>query len=295
MATLSLAGAGLALVADAWGPDDGPPVLLLHGAGQTRHAWRSTGELLGGHGWRAVAVDLRGHGDSDRAADGRYVLRAFADDVLGLARAMPGPPVLIGASLGGLASLVAIAEGGPGTASGLVLVDIATHVERSGSARVQDFMRRHPDGFDSLEEVAAAVSAFRPERPPTNDVSRLRRNVRRRPDGRWEWHWDPRLMDGGVDSLTHEVRNVHTGEVELAHRAVVRAAARAVTLPTLLVRGQRSELISDESVRQLQADMPHADYVNVRDAGHMVVGDDNAAFNDAVLAFLRSLRPASRR
>ena len=54
--------AGNRLVADVYG-DAGQPVLLLHGGGQTRHAWRRTAEHLARAGATAYALDQRGHGD----------------------------------------------------------------------------------------------------------------------------------------------------------------------------------------------------------------------------------------
>ena len=61
---------GIHLVADRWGAADAWPVLLMHGGGQTRHAWGNTASVLADHGWQAVSLDLRGHGDSEWAADG---------------------------------------------------------------------------------------------------------------------------------------------------------------------------------------------------------------------------------
>jgi pimeloyl-ACP methyl ester carboxylesterase len=280
-----LTGHGLTLAADTFGPPDGPPVLLFHGGGQTRHAWGGTARLLGDKGWRATTVDLRGHGDSDWAGpDGGYTLDEFAADVRASAAAQARPPVLIGASLGGLASLVAIAEAPAGTsvASGLVLVDVAPRLEEEGIARIAEFMLGHLDGFASLDEVADAVAAYNPHRPRPTDLSGLRKNVRLRDDGRWYWHWDPRFLLGGPIDEPRSVRN----EDRLDE------AARALTLPTLLVRGRQSDVLSEEGVRQLLALVPHAGYVDVGGAGHMVAGDRNDAFNDAVVEFLRQQLPA---
>lgn len=281
--SLRLAGADLTLAADAYGPVDGPPVVLFHGGGQTRHAWDGTARLLGDKGWRATTVDLRGHGDSDWAGPGAgYSLDEFAADVRAVAAAQPRPPVLIGASLGGLSSLVAIAETPPGVsvASGLVLVDVAPRLEEAGIARIAEFMLGNLDGFASLEEVADAVAAYNPHRPRPTDLSGLRKNVRRREDGRWYWHWDPRFLLGGTDeprSLRNEDR--------------LDAAAGALTLPTLLVRGRQSDVLSEEGARHLVSLVPHARYVDVGGAGHMVAGDRNDAFNDAVIEFLRRELP----
>ena len=288
-ATLRLAGDGLTLAADAYGPSDGPPVLFFHGGGQTRHAWGGTARLLGDKGWRATTVDLRGHGESEWAphrefeGDG-YTLDDFAADVRAIAAAQSSPPVLIGASLGGLASLTAIGEAPAGTtvASGLVLVDVAPRLEQEGIDRIAEFMLGNVDGFASLDEVADAVAAYNPHRPRPKDLSGLRKNVRQRDDGRWYWHWDPSFLLGGRIDETRSVRN--EGRLE--------DAARAVTVPALLVRGRQSDVLSEEGVRQTLELMPQARYVDVGGAGHMVAGDRNDAFNDAVLEFLREQETA---
>ncbi|MDD9368932.1 MAG: alpha/beta hydrolase [Acidimicrobiales bacterium] len=284
-ATLRLDGDGLTLAADAYGPPDGPPVLFFHGGGQTRHAWGGTARLLGDKGWRATTVDLRGHGESDWAphreveGDG-YTLDDFAADVRAVAAIQSSPPVLIGASLGGLASLTAIGEAPEGlaVASGLVLVDVAPRLEQEGIDRIAEFMLGNLDGFASLDEVADAVAAYNPHRPRPKDLSGLRKNVRLRDDGRWYWHWDPSFLLGGRIDETRSVRN--EGRLE--------DAARAVALPALLVRGRQSDVLSEEGVRHTLELMPQARYVDVGGAGHMVAGDRNDAFNDAVVEFLRS-------
>jgi pimeloyl-ACP methyl ester carboxylesterase len=283
--TLRLAGDRLILAADAYGPDDGPPVLLFHGGGQTRHAWGGTARMLGDKGWRATTVDLRGHGDSEWAGpEAGYSLDAFAADVRAVAAGQSQPPVLIGASLGGLSSLVAIAEAPAGTtvASGLVLVDVAPRLEEEGIARIAEFMLGNLDGFASLDDVADAVAAYNPHRPRPSDLSGLRKNVRLHDDGRWYWHWDPRFLLGG---RTDEPRSLRSEDR-------LDDAARALTLPTLLIRGRQSDVLSEDGARHLMSLVPHARYVDVGGAGHMVAGDRNDAFNDAVVDFLRQELPA---
>jgi pimeloyl-ACP methyl ester carboxylesterase len=285
-APLRLRGHGLELAADAYGPDDGPPVLLFPGGGQTRHSWDGTARLLGNKGWRATTVDLRGHGDSDWAPDGDYSLDAFAADVRDVARATGRrPPALVGASLGGISSLIAIAEDGQAAdrsvASALVLVDVAPRLEPEGVARIGAFMLGHLDGFASLEDVADAVAAYNPHRPRPSDLSGLRKNVRQREDGRWYWHWDPRFMTPGRIDEPRSIRNEDRLE----------RAAQALTLPVLLVRGRQSDVLSEAGARNLQVLVPHARFVDVAGAGHMVAGDRNDVFNDAVVAFLEETLP----
>jgi len=284
METITLPGAdGLVLAADVTGDPGSPPVVLLHGGGQTRHAWGTTLSHLAAH-WRAYSVDLRGHGDSAWAPDGDYTLDAFARDVVSVSRSLPEPPVLIGASLGGIASLAAIAETPPPpVARALVLVDVAPRIEAAGVARIGEFMTGHLDGFASLEEVADAIQAYNPHRPRPKDLSGLKKNMRQRADGRWAWHWDPRFVSGRFGSPDETRSSLVDGD-RLAD------AARNITLPTLLVRGRISDLLSAEGAQELLELVPHAQLVDVAGAGHMVAGDRNDLFNDAIVSFLDTLR-----
>jgi pimeloyl-ACP methyl ester carboxylesterase len=275
-ARLELAGhGGLRLRAEAFGGEAGPPVLLLHGGGQTRHAWGGTARALAEDGWSAVAVDLRGHGESDWAPDGDYAFERFAADVVAMARGFAAPPVLVGASLGGIASLLAVGlEGAPARA--LVLVDIAPRFELAGAARIIAFMTARPEGFASLEEAADAVASYLPHRERPRELGGLAKNLRRGADGRLRWHWDPRFV--APDRPRHSVEDLP---------ARLDEAARALRLPTLLVRGQLSDLLSEEGARHFLELAPHARYADVSGAGHMVAGDRNDRFTRAVRDFLR--------
>jgi non-heme chloroperoxidase len=280
--TLRLPGhGGLALAADAWGDPAGRPVLLLHGGGQTRHAWGGTAEALAREGFYAVCVDLRGHGESDWCAEGRYELSAFAEDVRAAAAELGGRPVLVGASLGGMASLVAQAESGGSLASALVLVDIAPRIEAEGASRIVSFMTHRPEGFASLEEAAESIAGFLPHRGRPRDLEGLRKNLRLGADGRWRWHWDPRFLTrvGSESKVVQPDR--------------LRAAARTLRVPTLLVRGRLSDILSEAGAREFLELVPHARYVDVSQAGHMVAGDRNDAFSAAVVGFLRECAGAA--
>jgi pimeloyl-ACP methyl ester carboxylesterase len=183
------------IAADRRGDPSDPPVFFLHGGGQTRHSWGAAAEVLAAQGWCTYTLDSRGHGESDWSLDARYALRDFAGDLLNVADAVGGDPVVVGASLGGLTSLLALGRERPGLGRGLVLVDIVPEMERTGTDRIKDFMASHVEtGFASLEEAADAVAAYNP-RPDRGgvDPASLRKNLRER-DGRWYWHWDPQFM-----------------------------------------------------------------------------------------------------
>lgn len=280
---LEFTGAGgLRLAAEAAGESDAPPVLLLHGGGQTHHAWASTALRLAEAGYLAIALDARGHGDSQWAADGDYSGDALVADLASVCASLHSPPALVGASMGGLTSLLAIGEGPPDFARALVLVDIATRLEPEGVARVLDFMSAHTDGFASLEEAAEAVAAYNPHRKARGTAG-LRKNLRQRDDGRWYWHWDPRFLDHATRSSAGE---------SLVQQERREQAAQGVHIPTLLVRGGSSDVVSAEGARELQKLIPHAELFDVQDAGHMVAGDRNDVFSNAVIDFLRRKLPA---
>ena len=281
MTELRLPGDGVTLAATAYGDPADPPVVLLHGGGQTRHAWGTAGEVLAQRGRYALSVDLRGHGDSDWAPGGDYEMDAFAGDVRAMAGSLSRPPVLVGASLGGLVSLVAVGESDEPPASALVLVDVTPRIEMVGANRIRDFMLGGMDGFADLEEAADAIAAFIPNRTRPADLSGLQKNLRLR-NGRWHWHWDPGFLRGraGVD-----------GQSGLVDHDRLAAAAARLSLPTLLVRGRMSDIVSEAGVRELQDLVPHAEVVDVAGAGHMVAGDRNDAFNAAVIEFVERVVP----
>lgn len=271
---------GIHLVGEAWGDTRAQPVVLLPGGGQTRHAWGDTAQRLASEGWYAISLDLRGHGESDWAADGNYSLSAFVADLLAVLEHLERPPVLVGASLGGLTGLLVAGEEKADAFAALVLVDIAPRMEAAGVQRIVEFMRAHLDGFASLEEAARAVAAYLTHRPPPKDLSGLRKNLRRDADGRYRWHWDPRFVLG-------EQRPDASQQPER-----LLAAARNLRIPTLLVRGRMSDVISEASAREFLEHVPHARYADVAQAGHMIAGDQNDLFTTAVVDFLRSLRLA---
>ena len=261
------------LVGDAYGNPADRPVVLLHGGGQTRHAWGGTAAALATHGWYAIALDMRGHGDSEWADDGDYTTDTLAADLRCVVRTLGTRAAVVGASLGGITALLAEGESETSITRALVLVDIAPRVEADGVHRIVSFMTGRPEGFASLEEAADAIASYNAHRPRPSDVSGLKKNLRLGSDGRYRWHWDPALMS---DKRPGATQNPERQE----------AAARRLTVPTLLVRGRTSDLLSEQGARAFLALVPHARYADVSGAGHMVAGDRNDAFTRAVVDFL---------
>ena len=156
---------GVALAVETFGPDSArrAPIVFAHGFGQTRQAWTATAAALAEHGFGAVTYDARGHGDSDWRAAAPYTWEQMRDDLAAIARAQAAPPVLVGASMGGLVGLAAEGAYAP-LFRALVLVDITPRWEPRGVDRILTFMRAHPDGFESLDAAAAAIAAYLPHR-----------------------------------------------------------------------------------------------------------------------------------
>lgn len=269
---------GISLCADVCGNKANPPVILMHGGGQTRHSWGAAARELARMGLYAISLDLRGHGESDWAPDSNYSIDAFVGDLKAVIATLSQPVALVGASLGGAVSLVALGENHELPVSALVLVDVVPRMEREGVDRITDFMRGNPEGFSSLEDAAEAVARYLPNRRRPANNEGLKKNLRLGPNGRLHWHWDP---------SAHKFDRVDAQMAEMARR--MDDAARHIAAPTLVVRGKLSDVVSPKGVDHLRQLIPHAVCVDVALAGHMVAGDRNDRFNSAVEDFLASV------
>jgi len=247
-------------------------VLLMHGGGQTRHAWGNTAEVLARRGWRAVSLDLRGHGDSEWALTGDYSFTTYAADCIAVCDQLGRPPVLVGASLGGVTAILAEGASDRVVSSGLVLVDITHRTNPAGVQRIRDFMASGLGGFATLDEAAAAIAAYQPHRRRRVNPAGLMKVLRQR---------DPRFLDHGRTEVPRE-----------DFEAIFHAAMRNVHVPALLVRGTLSDVVTEEGVQEFLRQIPHARVVDVGGAAHMVAGDQNDAFSDSVITFLdQDVRP----
>lgn len=269
---------GTRIVADRLGDPEAPAVVFLHGGGQTRRSWGKAAAAVAERGWQAITVDLRGHGESDWSEDADYRLTSFALDIQEVLRRVPPQPVLVGASLGGFTTMLLAGELSPGIARAVVLVDIVPNMDESGANRIHNFMAdRMKSGFESLDEVADMIAEYNPHRPRPTDLDGLRTNLRRRGD-RWYWHWDPKFIS------PKSLPPIELSDLDRMNAAVETILAGGV--PMLLVRGQMSDLVSQERADEFLARFPQVEFVDVRGAGHMVAGDRNDIFADAVLDFL---------
>lgn len=268
---------GVPLAVERCGAPDAPVLLFAHGFGQTRQAWRGAATALAQAGWQCVSFDARGHGESGRVAGGAYHLWQFIEDLRALAGAQPDPPVLVGASMGGLIGIAVAGDTArPAAFSALALVDITPRWEAAGVARILAFMRAHPDGFTDYEHAAQAIAAYLPHRAGRSSEARLRELLLRGTDGRLRWHWDPALLD----VVEHEGK---------AHQQALLEATGNIRIPTLLLSGTASDVVSERTVDEFMRLLPQAVHVRVTGATHMLAGDANDAFVAALGGFLSTL------
>jgi len=273
---------GLALATQHWAGERSPSLVFAHGFGQTRHAWNGAARTLAEQGFDATTFDARGHGESERVPRGEYHMEQFVHDLLAVSAEAVSPdgqpPVLVGASMGGLLGLMAAGEAEVGRPpfSTLILVDITPRWETAGVERILGFMRAHPDGFASYEEAASAIEAYLPHRRERKSEAQLKPLLRQDEQGRLRWHWDPALLDGLVQ------------ESERYQPRLFAAAAR-VQVPVLLLSGSRSDVVSSQTVDEFLRLVPHARHVSLADATHMVAGDANDAFTREIAKFMQSL------
>ncbi len=255
-------------------------VLFAHGFGQTRGAWLRTGTALAAEGYAGLSYDARGHGESERNAPATpYTGDQFTDDLIILAGEQAQPPILVGASMGGLFGMLAEARW-PGLFRAMVLVDITPRWEQAGLQRILAFMTAFPDGFDSLEHAGDVIAAYQPQRRKRKSPEELQELLRDSGDGRWRWHWDARLIDDLVrDSARHQD--------DIAN------AARTLSCPVLLISGGQSDLVSAHTVEEFQSLVPHARHAHLPHATHMLAGDDNDTFTRTVLQYLAELPAAT--
>src|SRR5690606_14168548 len=125
------------------------------------------------------------------------------------------------------------------------------------------------------DAAAAELARLRGKGAREGAGERLRPNMRQDDAGRWHWHWDPAWMD----------RDQGIGLA--AATDFLEAAAARISVPVLVTRGELSQLVGDDGLAAFRAIVPQVEVETIAGAGHMIVGDRNDAFADAVIAFLQ--------
>lgn len=262
---------GLRLVAEAFGPRDGMPVLFLGGVGQTRHSWRRAADQVVAAGYRGILMDLRGHGDSSWSPDKSYRFPHFVADVNAMIEAIGEPVAIVGASLGGKVGLAVGGYHGPAAVRAVVIVDT---VPKNNWNPETNSVPVPEDGYASPDEAAAILARQRGEEPKPGAGDRLRKSMRQNEAGRWFWHWDPSLMGGSHGLSTYEALDYLNG------------AAAQLTVPLLVAKGELSDEVTEDGVAALRELAPQLEVETIPGARHMLVGDRNDVFAACVNDFL---------
>ena len=256
-----------------WGDAAKPTVLMLHGVLQQAHSWDFVSLALSDE-FHILSLDQRGHGDSDWAHEGDYSIEAQQGDIDGLVEALGLDGfILIGHSMGGRNAYV-WASRHPKVLKGLVIVDTGPEIQARGHERIRQF-RELPDELDSFEEFAERVQQYT-GRSREQTLGALKYSIRQRADGKWTWKYDKMMRTpGGRDSSWTP--------------AQLWDCVALIDCPTLVVRGDRSDLFLEETMIRMQQAIPDCVTVTIPRAGHLVQGDNPADFVVAVQDLLQRL------
>lgn len=272
----SVGSDGLHLRCLDWGDPADPPLLLLHGGGQSAHTWDAFCMAVG-PGWRCLALDQRGHGDSAWSSDGAYTMHDHARDIAAVVGTLElQRPVLVGMSMGGINALAYAAQHA-GSMRALVCVDIGPEAQHEPVERLMaglDSYRR----FDSPAHAAESLSRLGARRDVELLRATLSLNLREQPQGGWTWKYDPRTLIG------------ITADQIMASRRPLWGVLQRISCPVLVARGADSEIFSPEDARRFAAALPDARVVDVPKARHSVQTDNPRGLAAAVLDFI-AMRP----
>lgn len=261
-----------------WGHSDRPAVVCLHGGGQTAYMYEDLGAALAGT-HHVLAYDFPDHGDSDPVDDMAHNDRhGLAATLLPLCAEFGiDRTVLVGASLGGIVAAT-VAAAHPELAAGVVLLDVGHRLEYEGISRIVAFMSE-PESFADLDEAAAAIAAYLPNRQVT--PKRLTRNLRQRADGRWVWK----------HGIGRRIRSLGGPDPSRARTVVegLEDDLRSLACPVLVLRGAQSDILSEDGAAELVGLIPDARYGRIAAAGHLAAGDNPESFVGLVKGFLQEV------
>jgi pimeloyl-ACP methyl ester carboxylesterase len=256
-----------------WG-GNGHPILFLHGGGINAHTWDVVCLMLRER-YHCIALDQRGHGDSEWSPAIDYGVATQVGDVEGFIEKLGlANPVLVGQSMGGLNS-IAYAIRHSAKMKGLVVVDVGPEINSAGTQRIREFSST-PE-LESLEAFLERAVKFNPIRDPRVLRRSLFYNLRQLPTGKWSLKHDQRRASDDSWRIAAEQRE-----------RILRDVAK-ISCPTLILRGGKSDVLTDEAAERFAHMLPHARWVRVENAGHNVQGDNPRGLLDAMNPFLRDL------
>ena len=258
-----------------WGSKERHPILFLHGGGLNAHTWDLVCLMLRDR-YHCLALDQRGHGDSEWEPTADYRFDAQVADLEGFIEKLKlHRPLIVGHSMGGFAAM-GYAIRHAATMAGLVLVDIAPEISTQGSLRIRDFINQDRE-LDSVDDFIERALKFNPMRNRELLRRSLLHNLRQLPDGKWTWKHDPKRIPKNFERERDE------------RKTMIMDNARNIVCPTLVMRGARSDVLSDENAREFAASVPRGRWLRIENAGHTIQGDNPRALLDALDPFLAEI------
>jgi esterase len=257
-----------------WGDPEGDPVLLLHGLMNNARYWENVAGMLRPD-YTVYAPDLRGHGETEHAPGG-YLVWAFMMDLKALVQELDLEAFdLVAHSIGSRIAM-AYARDHSHRLKHLVLADMGPQMADEGARGIRQSTgeARTAPGFpteaDALEHF---VRLF-----PGKDEAFLRRQlaaslVLDEQSGSLAFRFDPRINDA-------------TGRAALVEIPYLWESLEHINCPTLVIRGEKSKVLSREIAEEMVRRLPHGRFVEIRDAGHQVPLHQPEAFVAAVKGFL---------
>lgn len=252
-----------------------PDLVLLHGFSGHARSWDAFAAAMTDR-YRVLALDQRGHGESAWAPADRYGVEEMVDDLAAFVSALGLRGFsLLGLSMGGN---VAIHYAGrrPPELAALVIVDIAPEIERDGLSRIQTGVQAK-DVFESREEAFAAARAATSLPPEEHHRHRVMTNLMRTEDGRFTFRYD-RALRSGFGERRRDVAEV---------QAAGWRACADIAVPTLVIRGAISDILSPRVAQKMLETIPHARLATVAGSGHSVPLDRPDGFLEAARDFLK--------
>jgi pimeloyl-ACP methyl ester carboxylesterase len=241
-----------------------PTVLCLHGLTRNSRDFEDLAPHLMSR-YRVIAPDLRGRGLSARDPQMQnYQPTVYVKDILALLDAVDAPRVaIIGTSLGGMLAMM-LGYGYAGRVAGMVLNDVGPEIDPEGIERIKQYAGRLPPAGTWRVAVAQTVAVFGeawPGLPPQRWGQLARRGYREDAAGVVTADADPNI-----------------GE---ALRAAPAAALdlwplwRSLrNIPTLGVRGARSDILSAATFARMKSENPGLEQLEVADRGHVPLLDE---------------------
>lgn len=237
-----------------WGPEDGAPVVCVHGLTRSGRDFDALGEALGAAGRRVICPDLPGRGASDWLPDPMlYQAPVYIAALSHLLAKIDAPVDWVGTSLGGICGMaIAATPGHP--IRRLVLNDIGAYVPQEAMARIRDYMGQEPF-FPDLETLEAHLRQVHAPFGRLSDAQwrHLAETSARRADGGVALHYDPAIA-----------RPIVAQEAQALDMAALWSAVR---LPVLLIRGAESDILLPDTAAEMAA-RPNVVLAEIAQAGH---------------------------